>query len=168
MNLIFPSSDTDVFDGVDCHATLARLIGNLSGFFYRRCHDSRWTMEYVSAGCRDVTGYDPHRFIGNASIAFGDLIARSDRERVDERVRLAVLHRQRATVEYALRTAHGGWLRVEDRFTPVVDAAGRVHAIEGLVDRVRCDHRERAQSASDEPSFAAFSHSTALRMIHHE
>jgi PAS domain-containing protein len=138
MNFAFPPTSAHFVKCFDCHATLTRLIGNLSGFLYRRRPDSRWTMEFVSAGCRDVTGYDPHRFIANASIAFGDLIARSDWQRVNERVRLAVLHRQRATVEYLIRTAHGAWVQVEDRFTPVVNAAGKVLAIEGIIDRARC------------------------------
>ena len=137
MNFAFPPSNAHFVKCVDCHSTLARLIGNLSGFVYRRRHDPRWTMEFVSAGARDITGYDPHRFIADASIAFGGLIARSDWKRVNEQVRLAVLHRQRATVEYLIRTAYGAWVQVEDRLTPIVDAAGNVLAIEGIIDRAR-------------------------------
>jgi PAS fold. len=132
----------------DPYATLSRLIGNLSGFVYRRRDDPHWTMEFVSEGCRDLTGYDPHRFIDPASIAFGDLVARADWSRANERVRLAILHRRRATVRYRLRTAYGAWVQVEDRFTPVVDADGRVLAIEGVIDRARgnplpCDPPDR-------------------------
>lgn len=137
MNFASSPSDPQFVNCIDCRATLSRLIRNLSGFAYRRRHDSRWTMEFVSDGCRDVTGYDPHRFIANASIAFGDLIERSDWKRVNERVRLAARHRQRATVEYLIRTAHGAWARVEDRLTPVVSASGELLAIEGVIDRVR-------------------------------
>jgi PAS domain-containing protein len=137
MNFSFPPATAPFVKCADCHATLGRLIANLGGFLYRRRHDPGWTMDFVSAGCRDITGYDPHCFIGNARLAFGDLIARSDWERVNERVRLAILHRQRATMEYWIRTAPGGWVQVEDRFTPVVNAAGKVFAIEGIVDRVR-------------------------------
>lgn len=145
---------------VDCEATLMRLIGNLRGFVYRRRPDAQWTMDFVSAGCRDVTGYDPHRFIANASLAFGDLIAPADRPRVDERVRFAVRHRQRATVEYRIRTAHGAWAVVEDRFAPVVNAAGEVLAIEGIIDRVRPHHpapwprARRARTAAGVPETA--------------
>jgi PAS domain-containing protein len=140
MNFTFPFSNAPFGKCVDCQATLARLIGNLSGFLYRRRPDVTWTMEFVSAGCRDLIGYDPHRFIGNASIAFGDLVSRSDSKRVNERVRLAVLHRQRATIEYLIQTAHGTLLRVEDRFTPIINSAGKVLAIEGIIDRARSDH----------------------------
>ncbi len=159
MHFNSPPPDSRFINCVDCDATLTRLLGNLSGFLYRRRHDARWTMDFVSAGCRDVTGYDPHRFIANASLSFGDLIAPADRPRVDERVRFAVRHRQRATVEYRIRTAHGAWAPVEDRFAPVVNAAGEVLAIEGIIDRVRLQHpapwprarRRTARSAPDTP-----------------
>ena len=135
MTLSSPPSNSDFVSYIDNPATLSRLIANLRGFVYRRRNDARWTMEFVSPGSRDLTGYDPHRFLVNGSIAFADLIARSDRKRVNERVRLAALDRRRTTVEYLIRTAHGSWLRVEDRLTPVVDAAGNVLAIEGIIDR---------------------------------
>lgn len=139
MSLTFPPATAPFVKCVDCHATLGRLIGNLGGFLYRRQHDRRWTMDFVSAGSRDITGYDPHRFLANGSIAFADLIARSDWERVNERVRLAILHRGRATIEYLIRTAHGALVQVEDRFTPVVNSAGKLLAIEGIIDRARSD-----------------------------
>lgn len=139
MNALSPSHPPHYVHCVDCRDTLARLISNVSGFVYRRRDDPRWTMDYLSAGCRDITGYDPHRFIGNASLAFADLIARSDWRRVNERVRLAILQRQRATLRYVLRTAHGAWVHVEDRLTPVVNAAGQVLFIEGIIDLAR-DH----------------------------
>ena len=140
MNFAFPPTSAHFVKCCDCHATLTHLIGNLSGFLYRRRPDPSWTMEFVSSRCHDITGYDPHRFIANASIAFGDLIAQSDWKRVNERVQLAVLRRQRATVEYLIRTAHGAWVQVEDRFMPVVNSAGKVLAIEGIIDRARCSH----------------------------
>lgn len=139
MNFTFPPPHAPCVKRVDGPATLSRLIGNLSGFVYRRRPDVRWTMEFVSPGCRDITGYDPHRFGVNGSIAFGDLIARADWKRVNERVRLAALHGQRASVEYLLRTAYGEWVQIEDRLTPIVSAAGKLLAIEGIIDRARCN-----------------------------
>lgn len=146
MSLPLTASDSPFINSVNCHATLTRLIGNLRGFAYRRRHDARWTMEYVSGGCRDIVGFEPHRFLANASIAFGDLIAPSDRRRVDESVRLAVLHRNRASVSYRLQTAHGALVQVEDRLTPIFNFAGQVLAIEGIIDLVRFN-----QTATESP-----------------
>lgn len=124
----------------DCRSTVDRLIGNASGFVYRRRHDARWTMDFVSEGFRDVTGYDPHRFLANESLAFADLIAATDRERVDEQVRMAVERRLRIVLQYFVRTAHGAWVLVEDRFAPVVNAAGSALAIEGVIDHACHPH----------------------------
>ncbi len=137
MNLLFPPTDRFSVPGTEADGILHRLIGNLSGFVYRRRHDPSWTMEYLSAACRDLTGYDPHRFIDNASLTFSDLIAPADREHVDRQVGFAIARRQRAAVEYRLRTAYGDWVRVEDRLTPIIDEAGQVVAIEGVIDRAR-------------------------------
>lgn len=139
MNITFSPAATAFFKYVDCHALLSRLIGNLGGFLYRRQNDRRWTMDFVSAGIRDITGYDAHRFFANGSIAFADLIADSDRKRVNDRARAAILQRRRATVKYLIRTAHGAWVQVEDRFTPVVNSAGKLLAIEGIIDCARSD-----------------------------
>lgn len=137
MTTLSPVPISKFISSIECQGTVARLIGNLGGFVYRRQHDARWTMDFVSEGIRDVTGYDPHRFIGNQSLAFGDLIARADWRRVNEQVRQAVNDGRRATVEYFIRVAHGGLVLVEDRLTPVIGAAGTVLAIEGIVDRAR-------------------------------
>jgi hypothetical protein len=128
---------SDFFSSADCSATLARLVGNMSGFVYRRRHDVRWTMEFTSAGWRDITGYDPHRFIANQSLAWADLIAPGDWKRVNDAVRAAVQDRRRATVQYLIRAAHGIGVPVEDRFIPVFNATGQVLAIEGVIDHAR-------------------------------
>lgn len=146
MNPTFSPATAPFVKCVDCHATLGRLIGNLGGFLYRRRHDRNWTMEFASTGSRDITGYDPHRFLAHGSLAFADLISRCDFERVNECVRDAILRRRRASVEYFIRAAHGVSVKVEDRFTPVVNAAGKLLAIEGIIDRARSD-RAIARSA---------------------
>ena len=148
MPLPLRSSPGSLARGDECACALARLIGNLRGFVYRRQHDRSWTMEFVSSGCRDLTGYDPHRFIRNESVAFAELIAPADRERVDAVIRSAVRHRSRATVDYFIRAAHGLWVNIEDRFTPVFDAAGRLVAIEGVIDRADGEARTVARPAS--------------------
>src|SRR6187402_2706559 len=125
MNLPLAPMNSMFLHPLGCHAALTRLIGNLRGFAYRRRHDARWTMDFISDRCRDITGYDPHRFMINGSIAFADLVAPPDRQRVNETIRLAINHRHRVMVDYRLQTAHGALVSVEDRLTPLFDSAGK-------------------------------------------
>ncbi len=158
MTSSFHNPVSDFLSCVDCRATLERLLGNISGFVYRRRLDARWTMEFVSDGCRDITGYDPHRFIANQSLAFADLIAPPDLSRVNAQVRAAAQHGRRVTLDYLIRAAHGAWVQVEDRLTLVVNAAGKVFAIEGVIDRARCPARFPAVCADAQLVPQLFAH----------
>lgn len=51
------------------------LVSNLPGFVYRCKNDKNWTMEFVSDGCKQVTGYKPQDFINNKKLTFNDIIS---------------------------------------------------------------------------------------------
>ena len=61
---------------------LTTLMSNLPGMVYQCCDDPEWTMMFVSEGCRELTGYEPHDLIGNRRISYGALILDEDREMV--------------------------------------------------------------------------------------
>jgi len=50
------------------------LVSNLPGFIYRCRNDKHWTMEFISEGCKDITGFSPDDFINNNKLAFNDII----------------------------------------------------------------------------------------------
>lgn len=144
------SSDTPItefLEAVDTRRMLHRLIVNLSGFVYRRRADARWTMEFLSAKARDITGYDPHRYLGNQSLVFLDLIHPADRRRASDEINSALALRSRFTVSYRIMTAHRTTVAVEDRGIGVYDANGDVTAVEGVVDHARCALRAPRRAA---------------------
>lgn len=49
---------------------------------YRCKLDRNWTMEFVSAGCYELTGYPPKSFINNRDLSFNDIIAPEYRDQV--------------------------------------------------------------------------------------
>lgn len=116
-------------------AALARLLANVPGFVYRSRPDAQRTMEFVSDRCRDLTGYDPHRFIGNQSLTYGALIHPADRARVDGIIFSAATRGRRFTCGYRLQTAYGGFVEVVDRGVGVLDETGALCAIEGYIYR---------------------------------
>lgn len=90
---------------------LATLISNLPGMAYRCKNDQRWTMEYVSDGCRELTGYSPEDLMGNHQVAFGELVLEEDREEVQQEIASALAQEKRfvsGTASATKRAGYGG------------------------------------------------------------
>ncbi len=51
------------------------LLSNLPGMAYRCKFDRQWTMEFVSAGCLELTGYAPEDLVDNRTLSYNDVIA---------------------------------------------------------------------------------------------
>ena len=66
------------------------LIGNLIGLVYRCRNDQNWTMEFLSEGIRELTGYLPEEIINNARLSFNDIIHKDDRDYVWKEVQKAL------------------------------------------------------------------------------
>ena len=46
---------------------LGTLMDNLPGIAYRCKNDKNWSMEFISNGCLELTGYSPSELIGKKS-----------------------------------------------------------------------------------------------------
>ncbi len=68
---------------------LSTLLANLLGMAYRCRNDRDWTMEFLSEGAVDLTGYAPDEIVGSRKVVYGDLIHPDDRERVWQEVQAA-------------------------------------------------------------------------------
>ncbi|MBD3224855.1 MAG: PAS domain S-box protein, partial [Caldithrix sp.] len=83
---------------------ITTLLGNLPGMAYR-CHNTKnWTMEFVSEGCQNITGYKPEELIHNHTIAYGELISDDDYDRVWQEVQNAIKKDKKFELEYRIRT----------------------------------------------------------------
>lgn len=111
---------------------LATLIDNVPGMVYRCLNDPQWTMEFMSAGCRALTGYPPEDFM-EQRLAYADLILQAHRDRVWAEVQRSLDTDTRFTIEYPIRTARGEVRWVWEQGCGVRDASGRLIALEGFV-----------------------------------
>jgi PAS domain S-box-containing protein len=112
---------------------MSTLMSNLPGMAYRCAHDSDWTMEFVSLGARDLTGYAPEELIGSREVAYARLIEPEDRGLVSRAVDAAVKARAPFEVTYRLRTREGAVKWVWEEGIGVFGDDGRLLAIEGFI-----------------------------------
>ncbi|HEU4587815.1 MAG TPA: PAS domain S-box protein [Gemmatimonadales bacterium] len=102
-----PSQRAEAPADASASISLGTLLSNLPGMAYRCRNDRQWTMEFVSDGCRALTGYSPEDLIGNRTVAYGDLIHPEDHDPVCDGVQDAIAARLPFQVIYRLRRADG-------------------------------------------------------------
>jgi PAS domain S-box-containing protein len=100
---------------------------------YRCLNDGLWTMEFVSGGCRELTGYDPEALIGNRLKSYDAVIESDDRKAVRDLVSRAVDRGEAFELTYRIRTREGGLKWVWERGRAVPGPDGSVRALEGFI-----------------------------------
>lgn len=86
---------------------LSNLVSNLPGIVYRCRNDPHWTMEYISQGCKQLTGYSPDDLILNKKIPFNEVIHPDDRKLIRDQIKQAISKGVHYQLEYRIQTAGG-------------------------------------------------------------
>ncbi len=115
---------------------LSMLMSTLPGMAYRCANDRHWTMEFVSQGCRELTGYGPERLIGRKDISYGDLIHPDDANYVWNNVREALAEKRYFQLTYRIRTAGNQEKWVWEKGRGVYGDDEQVLALEGFISDV--------------------------------
>lgn len=95
---------------------LSALIGNLPGTAYRGRNDSARSMDFVSAGIVELTGYLPDE-LSSGAVKFADLIVHEDKKRVIFELAKAVEEKRSFQLVYRLNKRGGAvrWVREQGR-----------------------------------------------------
>ncbi|WP_162914715.1 PAS domain-containing protein [Desertibaculum subflavum] len=127
-------------------ARLRSLTENLVGAVYRCRLDTDWTIEYISRGIEDITGYSADDFVGNRRRSYASTIHPDDVGLVDRTVRAAVETGQSFEIEYRLLDAKGTahWVFERGRAS-VFDDAGAATMLDGFI--VDVSHRKETAAA---------------------
>jgi diguanylate cyclase (GGDEF)-like protein/PAS domain S-box-containing protein len=120
----------------DQERMLKMLLSQLDAMVYRCRDDEFWTMEFVSEGCRAITGYRPEDLLFNSRISYEDVIRPEDRARVRAAVRDAIVAQRRFDVSYRILRADGAVRWVSERGGGVFAPDGKVQAIQGIVEDI--------------------------------
>lgn len=116
------------------------LLSNLPGMAYRCRLDEHWTMEYVSEGCEELTGYAPEGLVANRDLAYEDLIHPEDREQVRMGIEEALECGEPFRIEYRLLTRAGEEKWVWEQGRAVEVPGSKETMLEGLIIDVSREH----------------------------
>lgn len=144
-------------DLIESERSKSVLMSHIPGIAYRCAYDDKWTMEFVSEGCYELTGYRPEDLIDNKLISFDDLISAEYREILRrEWVRvIALKHKFRYEYEIVAAAGEHKWVLelAQAVYTDTNDE--QVEALEGIIIDITANKRahERIQYMDIHDSF---------------
>jgi PAS domain S-box-containing protein len=124
---------------------LSNLMASLPGMVYRCANDPDWTMEFVSEGCLELTGYSAEDLLQNNKMSFNQLIYEEDRNRVWEIIQAKLRARQPYELEYRIKTVDNELKWVAEKGVGVVFKDNQCQTLEGFV--INIDDRKKAEQA---------------------
>ena len=116
--------------------SIDHLLNDLPGMVYRCRNDRDWSMEFISNGCYEVTGYRREHLLSSDLISYGSLIHPDDRDRVWKEVQKAIGLNKEFQFEYRIQTATGDERLVWERGRALRDSNGEVSALQGFISDI--------------------------------
>ncbi|ELZ85921.1 HTR-like protein [Haloferax elongans ATCC BAA-1513] len=116
------------------------LIRAMPGVAYRSPIDSAWPMDFVSEGCRELTGYDPAELESGEVMWGADIVHPEHRGDGWDEILAAVEAGDRFDRTYRIRTRDGETKWVREQGLGVMED-GEAVAIEGYIFDVTDEHR---------------------------
>ncbi|MEI6683197.1 MAG: PAS domain S-box protein [Bacteroidota bacterium] len=136
------------------------LLDNLPGMVYRCRNDHNWTMEFLSDGCYDLTGYFPNELVLNQRLAYNDLILEEDRRHIWDEVQKALSINKPFTFEYRIKCADGKIKWVWEKGKCLLNEPGNLICIEGFISDIsEFKYAEQIQKVLFEISKASYTSS---------
>ncbi|RUO47336.1 hypothetical protein CWE21_09120 [Pseudidiomarina aquimaris] len=126
---------------------LETLMNSLPGMAYRCKNDELWSMEIVSRGALDLTGYQPQDLINNSRIAWGELIHPEDRELVQQGGDDATKRGQYFRLAYRIICADESIRWVWEQGKGIANDQGEVTHFEGFILDVTEQHQHQEHIA---------------------
>jgi len=124
----------------------ATLISNLPGFVYRCANDRNWTMQFISEGCLEITGYRAADLLDNIQLCYNDLVHPDYQEFLWQKWQDQLAKREAFEAEYPIITAGGDTHWVWERGRGVFSPEGQILFLEGFITDI--SERKRAEEVA--------------------
>ncbi|MFA9391697.1 MAG: PAS domain S-box protein [Prolixibacteraceae bacterium] len=141
---------------------LFTLMSNLPGMAYRCKNDESWTMEFLSKGCLDLTGYDVLDLVGNKTLSFADLIVAEYRKSVWEKTQEALDAKHPFELEYQIQTRDKKLIWVWEKGQGVYDENNNLIAIEGFISDINDRKNVEAALMESERQFETIAENSTV------
>lgn len=118
---------------VESERSKAVLLSHIPGMAYRCNFDQEWTMQYVSDGCVELTGYPPESLINNRDLSFKNIITPEYRGLLLKEWERILPERLPFKYEYEIITIYGKRKWVLELAEGIFNEQGEVEALEGII-----------------------------------
>ncbi len=112
---------------------LENLTANLPGMLYRRRNENMEKMDYVSAGCVALTGYQPEDFVNSKNASWAEIIHTEDRSWVFDRIQYRLQQQQPFDLRYRIVTSNNEVKWVLETGIGNFASSGQLLSVEGSV-----------------------------------
>ena len=96
-------------------------------------NDRNWTMQFVSQGCLELTGYPAEDIQNSHKLAYNDIILPEFREHVWDTIQQGVVEKMPFCMEYKIKTRSGEEKWVWEKGIGIYLESGDVIALEGFI-----------------------------------
>jgi len=126
-------------DLAESRRRLANLMDHLPGMAFRCANDRDWNVDYVSAGCQELTGYTPEELTGGV-VTYNEIIHPVDRDRVWNRIQSVIAGGRTYRLSYRILTRDGKEKFVSEQGNGIPSAEGNVTSLEGFISDITDQH----------------------------
>ncbi|MCD6066825.1 MAG: two-component hybrid sensor and regulator [Bacteroidetes bacterium] len=113
--------------------TIRNLFNNLPGMAYRCLNDKHWSMQFLSDGCYELTGYKPKDLINNHNKSYSDIVHPEDRMLGKDDIYFAIKNKTVFEIEYRIVSKHNKIIWVWEKGEGIYNDKGDLLYIEGFI-----------------------------------
>lgn len=124
---------------------LSTLLCNLPGAAFRCRNDAARTVEFISEGCKDFSGYEPHELVGNQVVSYASLMHPDDLVVVRGAIEESLKERTTYEATYRLNSHDGRECWIWERGQGIFSEDGTAEFLEGFLTDVTEKRRLESQ-----------------------